>query len=70
MTEQLDRMSRSGHIMELNNEITARCFTGMVFDCAMYASLWKAFHGGQFKAGEVIANNVPIYVRGLRKQIC
>ncbi len=64
---QLDRLYRSGLVIEINNEITARCFTGMVFDCAMYASLWKSFHGQPVEPCQMLSNNVPIYVRGLRK---
>jgi AcrR family transcriptional regulator len=65
---QLDRLLLSGSIVEMNNELTARCFTGMVFDCAMYASLWKTLQGQQVEPCQMIANNVPIYVRGLRKE--
>lgn len=36
---QLDRLERLGLIARRNNEITARCFIGMVFDCALAGTL-------------------------------
>lgn len=63
---QLDRLYQDGHIIEKNNEITARCFIGMVFDCALGITLWRGFQGKVFRPEEVIANNVPIYARGLK----
>ncbi len=65
LTEQLDRLFSIGKIIEKNNQITARCFVGMVFDCALGATLWKGFLGKSYRPAEIIANNVPIFVRGL-----
>ncbi len=65
LIEQLNRMYEAGKIVEKNNEITARCFVGMVFDCAMGASLWRGYQGRTYKPEEVIENNVPIFIRGL-----
>lgn len=67
LKEELDRMFKVGLIVKKNNEITARCFVGMVFDCALGMTLWKGMQGRVFTPEEVIANNVPIYVRGLIK---
>lgn len=67
LKKQLDVMREAGHIVEKNNEITARCFIGMVFDCALGFSLWKGMQGKVHKPSKVIANNVPIYVGGLKK---
>lgn len=67
LAQQLERLYQSGLIVEVDSELTARCFTGMVIDCAMYASLWKASHGEQVEPCQMIANNIPIYVRGLRR---
>lgn len=63
---QLDRLYQDGLITKKNNEITARCFVGMVFDCALSVTLWRGFQGKEFQPDEVVANNVPIYARGLR----
>jgi len=68
MIRQLNRFYENGTIIEKNNEITARCFTGMVFDCALGITLWKNYQGKLYKPADVIANNVPIYVRGLKKE--
>lgn len=67
LIRSLDRFYQSGTIIEKNNEITARCFTGMVFDCALGVTLWKNYQGKVFPPADVIANNIPIYVRGLKQ---
>jgi AcrR family transcriptional regulator len=65
---QLDRLYAQGLILEKHNEITARCFTGMVFDCAMGNSLWKGLQGKSYDPAMIVSNNVPIYVRGLKAE--
>ena len=67
LKSQLDRLYKAGLIVQKHNEITARCFIGMVFDCALSTTLWKGMQGQVFKPINVITNNVPIYVRGLKK---
>lgn len=62
---RLDRLYAEGVIKKKNNEITARCFVGMVFDCALGSTLWKGFQGKNYLPEEIIANNVPIFVGGL-----
>jgi len=66
LINQFDRLYKAGIIIKKHNEITARCFTGMVFDCSQSTTLWKGMQGKTYKPAEVIANNVPIYVRGLK----
>ena len=66
---QLDRFYENGKIIKKNNEITARCFTGMVFDCALSTTLWKGFQGKTYKPEDIVANNVPIYARGLTTKV-
>ncbi|MEZ5358101.1 MAG: TetR/AcrR family transcriptional regulator [Candidatus Zixiibacteriota bacterium] len=65
LIEQFNRLYEMGQIVQKNNEITARCFVGMVFDCAMGASLWRGYQGRTYKPEEVIDNNVPIFIKGL-----
>ncbi|MCB2230017.1 TetR/AcrR family transcriptional regulator [bacterium] len=67
LVTQFDRLFQEGVIIEKHNEITARCFVGMVFDCALGRTLWRGMQGKQFRPEDVVANNVPIYARGLRK---
>jgi AcrR family transcriptional regulator len=66
LVDQLDRLQQMGVTVEKNNEITARCFVGMVLDCAMGLSLYKGLQGRTYEPSAIIANNVPIYVRGLK----
>jgi len=65
LQKQLDRLQAAGLVVEKHNEITARCFVGMVFDCAMGFSLWKGLQGKAYDPDETVGNNIPIYVRGL-----
>ena len=65
LSGKLDELSQLGLVKKKNNQITARCFIGMVFDCALNATLWKGFQGKYFPPEEVIENNVPIFVKGL-----
>jgi len=66
LIRQFDRLYNEGVIVKKRNDITARCFVGMVFDCALGTTLWRGMQGREYKPAEVIANNVPIYVRGLK----
>ena len=66
LEKQLDRLLQRGLIVKKQNEITARCFIGMVFDCAMGTSLWRGLQGKSYDPREIVANNVPIYVKGLK----
>jgi len=68
LVRHLDRLQSEGKVFARSNHITARCFIGMVFDCAMAKTLWKGFHGKSYRPNEIIANNVPIYIRGLTPQ--
>ena len=68
LVEQLDLLYEKGDVVAKNNEITARCFIGMVFDCALGYSLWKGMQGRIYEASQVIANNIPIYVYGLKNR--
>jgi len=63
---QFDRLQSQGTIVPKHNEITARCFVGMVFDCAMGNSLWKGLQGTVYDPESIVSNNIPIYVRGLK----
>lgn len=65
LLEQLERLNKQGLILATEHEITARCFVGMVFECAMGNSLWKGMQGIVYKPEAIVDNNVPIFVRGM-----
>jgi len=65
LQKQLDRLYEQGSIVAVHSEITARCFVGMVFDCAMASSLWRGFQGPVYDPKEVLANSVRIFVKGM-----
>jgi len=65
LEKQLDRLQAAGLVVKKHNEITARCFVGMVFDCALGFSLWKGLQGKSYDPEASVGNNIPIYVRGL-----
>ncbi len=52
-------------IRAIDPYITARCFVGMVMDCALNVTTWKELENKEFSAENVICNNVPIFARGL-----
>ncbi|MCP4703446.1 MAG: TetR/AcrR family transcriptional regulator [candidate division Zixibacteria bacterium] len=68
LRQSLDRLKKNELIQPVNTIITASCFTGMVTECVLGINLWKGMQGGDFKAEEIMKNNVPIFARGLRKQ--
>lgn len=67
LQSQLDRLLAKGLITNTNTEITARSFMGMIFDCALGMTLWKNTQGRVYRCDEVVANNIPIFVDGLRR---
>jgi len=66
LREKLEEMKRSGEVRDLETEISARCFVGMVMDCAMSGHLWAVAPEVNCGPEEIIRNNVSIYVEGLR----
>lgn len=65
LKSRLEALLEAGKLRPVNPEITARCFIGMIFDCALCNTLWKRPFGKHFEPAETIANNVPIYAFGL-----
>jgi TetR/AcrR family transcriptional regulator, cholesterol catabolism regulator len=66
LIRQLDRFAAAGLILPRNNEITGRCFVGMVFECALSGTLWRGFLGKRYRLDDVVSNNIPIFARGLK----
>jgi len=65
---ELKQRIASGEVREVDPFITARCFVGMVMDCALSVDVWRKVIEFDFHAKDVIANNVPIFARGLVKE--
>ena len=63
---KLRELIKAGKIREVHPVITARCFVGMVVDCALSAGVWPKITEFKFNAGDVVCNNVPIFARGLQ----
>lgn len=55
----------SGEVRTVDPLITARCFVGMVVDCALSVGVWAILNRQSFRSSDVICNNVPIFARGL-----
>jgi len=64
---ELKRLREKKLIRDVNPVITARCFIGMVMDCAVSKNLWGKMQAERFQIEEVLKNNVPIFARGLRE---
>jgi TetR/AcrR family transcriptional regulator, mexJK operon transcriptional repressor len=67
LTVELKRLREQKLIREVNPVITARCFVGMVMDCAISKNLWGKMQAERFRAEEILENNVPIFARGLKE---
>jgi AcrR family transcriptional regulator len=68
VSNQLQRFQDRGELYDIDPFITARCFIGMVMDCAMGLHLWHSLGGKIVKPADAIRNNIPIYARGLIKK--
>lgn len=65
LRQELTERVASGEIREIDPYITARCFVGMVMDCALNVNIWRELDKRDLSAETVICNNVPIFARGL-----
>lgn len=65
LSAQLKRRIEAGEVRQVDPNITARCFVGMVMDCALSVGVWNKVSKFHFVASDVVANNVPIFARGL-----
>lgn len=66
LVKEIEERMTSGELCRVDPFITARCFVGMVMDCALSANVWIRAAGLDFDGASVIANNVPIFARGLQ----
>ncbi|GEM_PF-1543989 len=66
LQEALERLMKKGLIQRVDAAITARCFIGMVTECAMAARLWKRAKGPTCDPRKNMANTIPIFARGLK----
>ncbi len=66
LIRKLDELHQEGKIRNINCELTARCFVGMVFDCALNAILWKGFQGKSYAAEEIVNNHASIFYNGIK----
>ena len=57
----------SGELQAVDPLLTARAFVGLVMDCALSCNLWSELGYQNPDPKELIANNVPIFVRGLKR---
>jgi hypothetical protein len=67
LAADLQRRMDAGEIRTIEPMITARCFVGMVMDCALSIGVWERLTEKRFKADDVVCNNVPIFARGLER---
>lgn len=65
LTGELERLTAGGDIREVDPFLTSRCFVGMVMDCALNIRVWEEITAADFRANDVVCNNVPIFARGL-----
>ncbi len=66
LSKSLERLKRKRKIRPVNTFITARCFTGMLTECAIGMNLWQGRESRPRTSREAIKNNIPIFARGLK----
>ncbi len=62
---ELKQRVETGELVPVDPVITARCFVGMVVDCALSIGVWEIINRQSIRSSDVIRNNVPIFARGL-----
>lgn len=67
LARELMERAQAGEIRPVDGFITARCFVGMVMDCALNFSVWNQIVHLDLTARDVYCNTVPIFARGLQK---
>ncbi len=65
LTAEITARIQSGELRQVDPVITARCFVGMVVDCALSIGVWEIINRQAIQSSEVIQNNVPIFAYGL-----
>jgi AcrR family transcriptional regulator len=65
LEERLREGVRRGEVRDVNTEITARSFVGLVTDCVWACNFWDEFGHGDFERETVISNSVSVFLRGL-----
>ncbi|MCB1163798.1 MAG: TetR/AcrR family transcriptional regulator [Candidatus Krumholzibacteriia bacterium] len=65
LREELRDRIESGELRKVDPFITARCFVGMVMDCAVNVELWNHLENTSFSTEDVVTNNVPVFAAGL-----
>jgi len=65
LARELEQRQQEGEVVDVDAFTSARCFVGMVMDCALNTGVWTRITNEEFVAENVICNNVPIFARGL-----
>jgi hypothetical protein len=63
--ELIDRAA-TGEIRAVDSSVTARCFVGMVMDCALNFGVWNQIVHLELSQRDVYCNTVPIFAHGLK----
>jgi TetR/AcrR family transcriptional regulator len=63
---EIIRRIEIGELRKVDPALTARSFIGMVMDCSVSCFLWPEFGYEQFDPERSIANNVGVYVKGMK----
>jgi len=69
VAREIEERIAAGELRAVDPLITARCFVGMVMDCALNVGVWEKIDDLRFQADDVVCNNVPIFARGLRSEV-
>ncbi|MGD8395138.1 MAG: TetR/AcrR family transcriptional regulator [Candidatus Eiseniibacteriota bacterium] len=65
--QAIQRGIERGELREVDPLITARAFVGLVMDCVLSCTLWPDLGYESSEPQTLVRNNVPIFVRGLKR---
>ncbi len=66
LARELIERAKTGEIRPVDSFLTARCFVGMVMDCALNFGVWNQIVHLELTARDVYCDTVPIFARGLQ----
>jgi len=68
LNQEFIKRMEAGEINQIEPFLTARCFVGMVMDCALNLGIWETLVPSQNQPADIYTNTATIFALGLLKQ--
>jgi AcrR family transcriptional regulator len=65
LTREFEARIAAGEIRPVTAFLTARCYVGMVLDCALNLGTWNLLYPSQTEPAEIYTNSATIFANGL-----